>query len=176
MKYFLSVATFVILVCAFESASAQTRRIYTVKPTVLTVETKRNSNKNYGGDERLIHSLINSERRKKNLNQLYWDDALARLARDYAGKMARQNFFGHYDNGGTIASRARSSNIYGWRKLGENLFYCEQITDFDDLAVQRWMKSAGHRQNILDKSWTATGIGVAASGSKIYIAQVFIQR
>jgi uncharacterized protein YkwD len=37
-----------------------------------------------------------------------------------------------------------------------------------------WMDSPGHRQNILDKGYTRTGIGVAVAGDdKVYITQMF---
>jgi uncharacterized protein YkwD len=35
------------------------------------------------------------------------------------------------------------------------------------------MNSPGHRQNILDKISTKTGIGIAQAGDTIYITQLF---
>lgn len=92
--------------------------------------------------------------------------------------MARGNFFSHYDRSGAdIGSRVRAARVQGWRKAGENLFYCEGVEDFQDFAVKNWMKSAGHRRNILDKDWTQTGIGIALDrGKRIFVTQIFIQR
>lgn len=177
---FLRTAFFIFICAAMcgNALSQSRQRIYTVKSTVATVKPKQNnSRKNFDDGERQVYALINAERRRKKLGDLSWDNNLAKVARDYSKKMARGNFFSHYDReGGSVASRIKSSNITGWRKVGENLFYCEGIDDFDSFAVKGWMKSSGHRENILDKSWTATGIGIAESGGRIYVTQVFIQR
>ena len=133
--------------------------------------------KNYDDNEHRIFELINVQRRKIRLNDLIWDERLARMARAYSKKMAKENFFDHADfEGRTVIDRAEDSSIKNWRKIGENLFYLEGNRDFDALAVGSWMKSPSHRQNILDENWTATGIGVAeSSDGKIYITQVFVE-
>jgi uncharacterized protein YkwD len=125
-----------------------------------------------------IFNLVNGERRKRRMTDLDWDDRLASLARRFSEQMARQNFFSHFDRDGkSVADRANSARIKNWSRIGENLFYCEGVDDFDSLAVRGWMKSAGHRQNILDNSWTTTGIGVAESrDGRIYVTQIFIER
>ncbi len=132
---------------------------------------------NLSGEETQIHYLINNERRKKGLSDLYWDEELAKIARAYSKKMAKESFFSHYDrDGNSVIDRARESNISGWNKIGENLFYCEGYNDFDSLAVRGWMNSPEHRRNILDRQFTTTGIGVARSrDGRIYITQVFIR-
>ncbi|MBC7898485.1 MAG: CAP domain-containing protein, partial [Saprospiraceae bacterium] len=116
------------------------------------------------------------ERGKKRLRELSWDDRLARVARNYSKKMAREGFFGHYDpRGKTVIDRADDSGVGGWAKIGENLFMCRGIESFSDLAVRGWMRSPDHRKNILDRKWTSTGIGVAkARDGSIYITQVFL--
>jgi uncharacterized protein YkwD len=41
-------------------------------------------------------------------------------------------------------------------------------------AVTGWMKSPGHRRNILEKTYQKTGIGISISkDDKVYITQVF---
>ncbi len=142
------------------------------------VESARGAAQIYASDESRIFNLINAERRKKRLNELIWSEELSRIAQNYSKSMARGSFFSHYDSGGAdIGSRVRAARIQGWRKAGENLFYGEGIKDFQSFAVKNWMKSSGHRQNILDKDWTQTGIGIAFDKSKrIFITQIFIQR
>jgi uncharacterized protein YkwD len=111
------------------------------------------------------------------LSELFWDENLARLARNYSKEMARESFFSHYDrDGNSVVERAQNSNIRGWNRIGENLFFCEGYDDFDALAVRGWMNSSEHRQNILDGKFTATGIGIAQTrDGRIYITQVFIR-
>lgn len=133
---------------------------------------------NFDSEERRIFDLVNQERRKKGLNELSWDSELARLARSYSQKMARENFFSHYDNeGNSLETRARSMRLKKFRKIGENLFYCEGYGNPISIAVRGWMKSPGHRQNILDRGYTETGIGIAESrDGEIYITQVFLEK
>lgn len=123
-------------------------------------------------------SLVNAERVKRGLNQLTWDDDVAKIAFAYCERMARENFFGHFDaDGRDVSARARAANLKRWSKIGENLFSVERISDFDSFAVKNWMMSPMHRQNILNGGWTTTGIGVArAANGEIFITQVFIDR
>ncbi|HVE57532.1 MAG TPA: CAP domain-containing protein [Pyrinomonadaceae bacterium] len=140
-------------------------------------ETRRETRGSLSSDELQIHYLVNNERRKKGLSDLYWDEDLAKMARAYSKKMARESFFSHFDgDGNSVINRAEDSNIGGWNKIGENLFFCEGYDDFDALAVRGWMNSAEHRRNILDRQFTTTGIGVAQTrDGRIYITQVFIR-
>lgn len=133
--------------------------------------------KNYDDDEYQIFELVNAQRRRSRLNDLIWDDNLARMARSFSKKMAKENFFAHADfDGKTVVNRAEDSRIKDWSKIGENLFYFEGNHNFDELAVKSWMKSPTHRQNIMDENWTATGIGIAESrDGRIYITQVFLE-
>lgn len=133
---------------------------------------------NPASDEIQIHYLVNHERRKKGLRDLYWDNGLAAMARAFSRQMARESFFGHYDrNGGSVVDRARQSNIAGWSKIAENLFFCQGYDRFDAVAVRGWMNSSGHRRNILDGQFNGTGIGIAqTSDGRTYITQIFIRK
>jgi len=125
-----------------------------------------------------IFDLVNEERHRKGLNELEWNNNLAKLARDYSSKMASERFFDHLDpDGASVIERAQDARIKNWSKIGENLFYCEGANDFSFLAVKGWMKSPTHKENILDRDWTDSGIGIAESRSgQIYVTQVFIER
>lgn len=129
-------------------------------------------------DERRVFDLINRERERKGLSYLEWNPELARMARSYSQQMAQGNFFSHYDaSGASVVERAQAMKIKGWSKIGENLFECQGARDFASLSVEKWMKSPGHRQNILDAEYTMSGIGVAATrDGKIYVTQVFIEK
>jgi len=132
----------------------------------------------YEADEFEILVLINAERTRRGLNQLIADDDVREIARKYSEKMAKENFFSHYDSDGkSVLERAKAARLKRWSKIGENLFSVENLADFDDFAVRNWMKSPAHRENILDKDWTTTGIGIAESkDGEIFITQVFIKR
>lgn len=132
----------------------------------------------FDDDEFQIFQLVNTERYKYRLENLEWDDKLAEIARDYSRQMAHENFFEHTDlQGKSVVDRAKDWRLKNWSKIGENLFFCSGVKNFDAFSVRGWMKSATHRQNILDESWTATGIGIAESNDgKIFITQIFIER
>lgn len=137
----------------------------------------KTSRTNFGSDEFEIYELVNNRRQKSRLGQLEWNGDLAKMARRYSEEMARGNFFSHYDKRGrTVSDRAMNSGIRGWRGIGENLFSCDGFDDFSGIAVTGWLNSSGHRKNMLDPEWTATGIGIASDRSgKIYVTQVFIK-
>jgi uncharacterized protein YkwD len=167
----------VLGVFLFAAVSVSAQRFRIKKSATGTVSSNRVESRNLSSDEYAIHDLINNERRKKGLSELFWDENLARLARNYSKEMARESFFSHYDrDGNSVVERAQNSNIRGWNRIGENLFFCEGYDDFDALAVRGWMNSPEHRQNILDGKFTATGIGIAQTrDGRIYITQVFIR-
>jgi uncharacterized protein YkwD len=125
-----------------------------------------------------VFDRINRERTKYHLQELSWDDDAARLARAYSQRMAREGFFDHIDpDGNSVVERAESFRIRSWSMIGENLFMCTAYDEYARLAVSGWMKSPSHRQNILARGWTTTGIGIALGRSgRIYITQVFLER
>ena len=122
-----------------------------------------------------VFQLVNKERVRARLGGLAWDHRLAGLARDYSRQMAREGFFDHDDpEGRTVIDRAQSARLKNWSIIGENLFFCEPHSHFASTAIRGWMKSRTHRTNILDREWTATGVGIAnASDGSIFITQVF---
>jgi len=124
-------------------------------------------------DESEVFNLVNRERSRAHLGGLQWDERLAKVARDYSRRMAREGFFDHYDpDGKTVLDRA--ARIPGWARIGENLFVCDEQPNYTAVAIRGWLKSPTHRTNMLDRTWTATGIGIAtARDGSIYITQVF---
>lgn len=127
------------------------------------------------GDEGEVFALVNRERAKARLGTLSWDDRLAKVARDYSRQMAREGFFAHYDQDGrTVIDRAEAARIRNWTTIGENLFVCEDHPYFVRTAIHGWLNSRTHRANMLNRSWSSTGIGIAtARDGSIFITQVF---
>ena len=166
---------FLIGVLSCDSAFSQ-KKVNSFKSKRTAEET--NKARNFANDEDEIFRLINQVRRKNNLSQLVWDDELAEMARDYSERMARENFFSHFDpDGGNAAKRAKKAKLKNWSKIGENLFSVERFPRFAAFAVKGWMKSPTHERNILDTDWTTTGIGITeAENGDIYVTQLFIRR
>ena len=150
--------------------------------------------------ERRIHDLINSERRARKLSALQFDNKLSSVARAHSADMARRNFFSHENPDGRNPTERGERAGYTCRKdlgsyiaegLAENLYQgnlyssvrtrgsqktyaWNTLEDIAKQGVSGWMKSTGHRKNILEKTYEKTGIGVAVSrDDKVYVTQVF---
>ena len=130
------------------------------------------------GFERRAFELINEERRARGQEPLHWDAELSQLARRHSENMARQNFFSHTDPEGLdAADRAAVGGVCGWRAIAENIAYNQGFDDPVGFAVERWMQSAKHRENILRPVFTHAGIGVSrAPDGRVYFTQVFVAR
>jgi uncharacterized protein YkwD len=130
------------------------------------------------GEERRAFDLINAERQKRGLAPLVLDAGLTRLARYQSETMARDGVLSHTDRDGLdLTGRARLLGLHGWRALGENIAYNQGFSDPTAFAVERWMISPGHRENILNGGFTHAGLGIArAADGRIFFTQVFMER
>ena len=129
-------------------------------------------------EEQRVFDLVNEERRARGERPLMWDGELCRLARLHAQDMARHGFVGHTGRDGRdMGDRAAAMGIRGWRALGENVAYNQGFDDPAAFAVERWMLSNKHRENILNAGFTHSGLGVAKGpDGRVYFTQVFISR
>ena len=142
--------------------------------------------------EQQIAVRINSEREANNLNPLLPDDGLSKIAREHSRDMVSRNYFSHVDPDGKASrDRLRAAGYTCPKISGENIFQnnlFSQVTirgnqksydwnSLDQIAestVREWMASPGHRQNILQKLYSRTGLGVAIAGNgQVLITQVF---
>ncbi|MFH8442551.1 CAP domain-containing protein [Streptomyces sp. NPDC018026] len=101
--------------------------------------------------------LTNVERARAGCPRLTFDAALARAAQRHTADMARHDFVGHVGSGGsTIVTRARAAGYTGWNALAENVAAGPKTAA---AVVRSWMRSPGHRANILDCSLEHLGVG-----------------
>ena len=128
--------------------------------------------------ERRAFDLINTQRIANGEEPLVWDAELCRMARTHSESMARQGFFDHTGpDGRDMRERAHGSNVRGWRVLAENIAYNQGFDDPAGFAVQRWMHSNKHRDNILNSGFTRSAIGIArAADGRVFLTQVFVAR
>ncbi len=128
--------------------------------------------------ERRAFERTNEERVANGLLPLVWDAELCRMARVHSENMARLGFFAHETPDGLrLKDRARANGIQHFRVIAENIAYNKGYEDPGSFAVERWMISAGHRENILYIGFQASAIGsyVSPDGS-VFLTQVFINR
>ncbi|MCH7812480.1 MAG: CAP domain-containing protein [Planctomycetes bacterium] len=119
-----------------------------------------------------VLTLINIERARAGVAPLSWDPTLAGIAEDFACTMAAYDFFDHVNpiNGEGPAERAIEGG-YEFFGIGENLAGGQTTAA---AAVEGWLDSPGHRDNLLSTEWRETGIGVRRGGSlRIYWVQEF---
>ncbi|MBD3886678.1 CAP domain-containing protein [Phormidium tenue FACHB-886] len=125
--------------------------------------------------EAQVEQQINKIRTQQGLEPLRHNAKLADVARTYSQRMADENFFGHTSpTGDTMVERVRSTGII-YFNLGENLFKGTNSPRPVPAAVQGWMNSAGHRENILRSKYEQTGVGIWRKGNTYYFTQLFMR-
>ncbi len=130
--------------------------------------------------EQRTFELVNEERTAQGLDELKWNDGIARVCRLHSRNMAENGFFSHTGlDGLNVSGRLKSAGIYYWNMSGENIlmesgvdYYTLNLLGmirkveyktFEELAheaVQGWMNSTGHRENILKTEFDESAMGV----------------
>jgi uncharacterized protein YkwD len=147
----------------FGGALSDTLNFVTVKPE--SDETVKLNFKVANGTvdhkaEQEMYKMVNTARIKNGLDPVFFDEALADVARAHSRDMFARGYFSHYTPDGTSPfDRMKAANIeFGF--AGENL----ALAPSTDLAMQGLMNSPGHRANILNTHFHKIGIGVIDGG------------
>lgn len=123
-------------------------------------------------EEKQILELTNAERKKKELPPLRPNALLFKAARVHSANMAKQGKLEHKLDGKNSFERVDDTG-YQAGAVAENI----GLGDVDispALVFQEWMKSKGHRENIVEKTFTEIGLGLAkGKDGAIYYTQVF---
>jgi len=123
--------------------------------------------------EKEVLRLTNLERKKRGLKPLKLNQSLAYSARYHAKDMAEDNYFNHdsYDrkkNGRMVKVCGTFQRIKAFEKfnyMAENISAGRQTPKS---VLKAWMKSPGHKKNILGKNFTEIGIGYYYFGNSAY--------
>lgn len=124
----------------------------------------------------------NGVRESHGLPPLAWDERLAEAARMHAEDMARRNYFSHESPEGETFRDRFAKVGYTPRSIfngksetivwgGENLFLYAGPPEESAIvkeAINGWMNSPGHRENILRREFALTGVGVAYAPTCTY--------
>jgi uncharacterized protein YkwD len=125
--------------------------------------------------EQQVVDRTNAIRRDDGVAPLALDATLARLAREHSCRMAGQQFFAHGEPaGGDLPARLRAAGA-SFEMAGENIARTTDANDPVEAAIQGWMKSQGHRTNILQPAFTRTGVGVCREGPIYFFTQIFLR-
>lgn len=128
--------------------------------------------------ERRVFALVNERRAEAGLPALAWSNDAAKIARMHSENMANLKFFSHTgQDGKKVSDRANAAGLKDWHQIGENIAFNRGFKSPLESAVQSWMNSAGHRENILKTFWQDSGIGVAVTADgTYYFTQVFLAK
>ena len=125
--------------------------------------------------EKRLFDRINAIRAEHRLPRLTNDERLSESAREFSCRLARDDFFGHVSTSGqTFTDRVRAAGL-DYRAAAENIAKNVGAKNPVERAVQGWMKSPGHRANILSKEFTVSGIGICARGTAFYFTHIFLR-
>ena len=128
--------------------------------------------------EYLLFILINQKRIENRLQPLIWNEQATQIARLHSRNMADYDFFGHEGlDGRKVDGRANLFGLRRWQIIGENIAYNRGYRKPLERVVESWMRSAGHRRNLLNRRWKESGIGIAIKSNRTYyFTQVFLIR
>src|SRR5690606_2747144 len=129
------------------------------------------SEKNFEGK---VVQLVNQKRAQAGLKPLAHNWELSRVARYKSMDMRDQGYFSHTSpTYGSPFTMIKSVGI-SYRAAGENIAMGQST---HQAVVDAWMKSPGHRANIMSTQFTEIGVGYAFGGSgRHYWTQMFIAR
>ena len=128
--------------------------------------------------EHVAFDLINKKRVENGFKQLEWSEDVAKIARQHSLDMAEFKYFGHRGlDDSMVGDRADRSGLKKWRSIGENIAFNRGYKDPVEVAVELWLKSPSHRQNLLKSDWSESAVGIAvADDGSYYFTQVFLTR
>ena len=117
--------------------------------------------------------LLNEERTSRSIAALTMDTDLRLVARAHSEDMIERGFFSHTNPDGEDPFDRMANAGITYSSAGENIAF-NSFPDPVATAVDGWMNSEGHRNNILNENFTLTGMGVAGGdGAGYYFTQVF---
>lgn len=112
-------------------------------------------------DESSFVTKLNAERTGRGLPALSVAADLISVARAHSAEMARTNNLHH--------NPSLTTQVKDWIDLGENVGYGASV----DVIHNALMNSPSHRANILGSQYKQVGIGIAISGTRMWVTQVF---
>jgi uncharacterized protein YkwD len=105
--------------------------------------------------------LLNKHRRAKGLHPLRNNSRLQAAATRFSQRMVRERFFDHTaPDGTTFDQRIEAAGYGAFVALAENIAWGSGTRATPTQIVTGWMRSSGHRRNILDASLREIGVGV----------------
>ena len=147
------------------------KELFGIKPDIIEEKPQIEKGTELKEDEKEIFKLINDIRIEHGLEPLKNSSTMQPVALKKAQDMVENNYFAHTSpTYGNVDKMLIEANI-NFMSCGENLGRYSNNKD----VVEAWMNSPSHKANILDSSYSYTGIAVVKSSEnrKIYV-QMFV--
>ena len=100
--------------------------------------------------------LVNAKRRSVGCPELKWDTRVAEIASAHSADMNSRNFFSHTGPDGKGPFERLHESKLTFTVAAENIAL-GPITGQE--AYDTWIRSPGHRRNMLDRRFTRHGVG-----------------
>jgi uncharacterized protein YkwD len=123
-------------------------------------------------DELDTHERINDYRDSQGLPPLEADPVLGELAREHSDNMLAGIVPFSHDG---FEGRAQAIIDSGASSAAENVAYNGGFSDPVGTAVDGWIASPGHQENMVG-DFSDGGIGIATDGETFYFTQLFAAR
>ena len=118
--------------------------------------------------ESKILSKVNELRQENGLAALSLNPSYSIVARTHSQDMVSRNYLAHENPEGEQAwDRVKNAEIEYGLTLSENLHEEKRLAgtlpeEIANSTVESWLTStAGHKENLLEKQWSMTGLGIA---------------
>jgi uncharacterized protein YkwD len=126
-----------------------------------------------GTEESEAFKLLNQTRAKYGRVTLACDKKALAVARAHSQDMCTRGYFSHTNKKGQAPWDRLKAGGVSFSAAGENIAYgyssAQSVTD-------GWMKSSGHRKNMLSTTWKRAAIGmIRCNGSTPYWTEVFMR-
>ncbi|MCI8610046.1 MAG: hypothetical protein HFE73_10415 [Firmicutes bacterium] len=133
-------------------------------------DSKPSTSKNTKQSE--VVKLVNEQRKAVGLSALKSDSQLQKIAQMKAEDMAKNRYFSHQSpTYGSIFDMLKKNGV-SYKTAGENIARGQKTAQS---VMNDWMKSSGHKQNILSSGYKKIGVGYATDkNGKAYWVQVFM--
>lgn len=119
-------------------------------------------------NEQQIFDMTNVLRAKRGLNEVNWEEDIAKVARGHSQNMYEESFFSNESpTEGTLADRLNEMGI-SFQEASENI---ASNYHHSFAVMHAWMNSSVHRETLLKGEFTHLGVGVY----NVFYTQDFIK-
>ena len=113
------------------------------------------------GPEADLVQRINHVREERQLIPLRGSADLGGVARAHAEEMARHGYLNHINLAGqNPLERVQAAGVDGFRLLAENIAASSVPGDRTAVAIDEWLQSPTHRENLLNPAFNTTGVAI----------------